>query len=128
MSKKQECIGHLCNAGFTYDDAWRLRRDAMTLHRWAERECNGEVERDDDTGKVYASYDYGTGGRKRFPARDLETPAIARIKEVMSRYPEFVEYIQGDPRGAPLYIVRKADIPEGKELDAYYSRGIAVYK
>lgn len=36
-------------------------------------------------------------------------------------------YIQGDPRGAALYILRPGDVPEGKEADAYYSRGICVY-
>lgn len=36
-------------------------------------------------------------------------------------------YIQGDPRGAALYIIRPGDVPEGEEVGAYYSRGICVY-
>jgi hypothetical protein len=36
-------------------------------------------------------------------------------------------YIQGDPRGAALYILRPGDVPEGESADAYYSRGICVY-
>ena len=33
-------------------------------------------------------------------------------------------YIQGDPRGAALYILRPGDVPEGADVDGYYSRGI----
>lgn len=36
-------------------------------------------------------------------------------------------YIQSDPRGAALYILRPGDVPEGKEADSYYTRGICVY-
>lgn len=36
-------------------------------------------------------------------------------------------YIQGNPRGAALYILRPGDVPEGKDAGAYYSRGICVY-
>jgi hypothetical protein len=38
----------------------------------------------------------------------------------MARYPSLRAYIQGDPRGASLYIMR----PDDRE----YSQGIAVYK
>jgi hypothetical protein len=37
-------------------------------------------------------------------------------------------YVQGDPRGASLYIIRQGDVPEGQDVDSYYNRGIAVYK
>lgn len=46
----------------------------------------------------------------------------------MARYPALSYYVQGDPRGASLYILRPGDVPEGKEVDGYYSRGVAVYK
>lgn len=36
-------------------------------------------------------------------------------------------FIQTDPRGAALYILRPGDVPEGARADAYYSRGICVY-
>jgi hypothetical protein len=35
-------------------------------------------------------------------------------------------YLQTDPRGAALYIIRPDDIPEGKDVSAYYSRGLCV--
>jgi hypothetical protein len=36
-------------------------------------------------------------------------------------------YIQTDPRGAALYIIRPDDVPEGKNFESYYNRGICVY-
>ncbi len=46
----------------------------------------------------------------------------------MSAYPTLGYYVQGDPRGCALYILRPGDVPEGAEVDRYYSRGIAVYR
>mgnify|MGYP001605579533 CR=1 FL=1 len=36
-------------------------------------------------------------------------------------------YIQGDPRGAALYILRPGDVPQGEKPDSCYSRGLVVY-
>lgn len=36
-------------------------------------------------------------------------------------------YIQTDPRGAALYVLRPGDVPAGEDAGAYYSRGICVY-
>jgi len=36
-------------------------------------------------------------------------------------------YIQTDPRGAALYILRPGDVPPGEDPAAYYSKGICVY-
>jgi hypothetical protein len=37
-----------------------------------------------------------------------------------------VPYIQGDCRGASLYILRQEDV-EGQNIDQVYTRGVAVY-
>lgn len=114
--------------GISRDDAEKLRRISMTLHRWRELECGvevGGIERDETTGKV-AWYNSGSGNRSPFP--DRETPALKRLAAIMARYPGLAYYVQGDPRGAALYILRPGDVPEGANVDAYYSRGIAVYK
>lgn len=36
-------------------------------------------------------------------------------------------YIQTDPRGAALYLIRPGDVPEGGDVSAYYSRGVCIY-
>lgn len=133
-------ISSLERAGISFDDAMSLRRIAMTLHRWSELECGDgnnyaswAIERDDDTEKPFmVRHHYAHGNGKdsisRTPIADRERGAIKRLGKIMAKYPGFAFYIQGDPRGAPLYILRPGDIPEGEQADAYYNRGIAVYK
>ncbi len=123
------CIETLCCAGIEYSDAVALRRIAMTLHRWSELECgtdNGAIERDEETGKTY--FRYASHTDRRFPCPDRETGALKRLKAIMARYPTLTAYVQGDPRGAALYILRPGDVPNGAKADSYYNRGIAVYK
>lgn len=131
MSRKQflEMIERLRSLGVSLDDALALRRIEMTLHRWSERECNGEVERDDETNKTYAisaSYINGTGKYQRWPTSDRKTGALKRLEAIIAHYPALVAYHQGDPRGCALWIVCKSDIHTGEKLDAVYTRGIAV--
>ena len=114
--------------GIARDDFDTLLRIERTLHRWAERECNGEVEVDDD-GRAWHSWhdDLHTGPtvhRVRIPNR--ERGALKRLSAIMARYPALGAYHQSDPRGCSLYVFRKADM-EGKDVDAYYSsRAVAV--
>jgi hypothetical protein len=62
-----------------------------------------------------------------YPVRDMEKGALKRLAAIMARYPTLGHYVQGDPRGAALYILRPGDVPQGQQADAYYSRGICVY-
>lgn len=127
MTRKQTAVPQLISLGFTENDARTLRRIAMQLHRWHELECGvegGGVERDETTGLCYW---YSSYSGKRTPYRDMETSALKRLDALMSRYAPLTYYVQGDPRGCAVYVLRPGDVPEGKEPDAYYSRGIAVY-
>jgi len=128
-------LSTLERAGISQDDAFALRRISMTLHRWHELECGNSneycsygIERDEDTGKPYMVTHPNTGKSRRHAVADREKGAIRRLNTIMARYPALTSYIQGDPRGAALYILRPDDIPVGKDVDAYYSRGLAVYK
>ena len=115
-------------AGISHEDAFALRRISMTLHRWHELECNGDIQRDEKTGQCYAQYGGGAGPFLTIKAADRKKGALKRLNAIMARYPSLRSYVQGDPRGAALYILRPGDVPEGKDADGYYSRGIAVYK
>lgn len=136
QTMRHECITRLIEAGIDLDDAHQLRRIAMTLHRWHELECgdgNGYIERDETTGKprycnTRATYLSANDPRAWSSVPDREAGAHKRLAKIMSRYPTLRSYVQGDPRGASLYILRPSDVPEGKDVDAYYNRGIAVYK
>lgn len=125
----------LMSLGFTRDEANKLRRISNTLRRWHELECGidgGCVERDETTGKTFWRSEYSG---KLSPIADRETGARKRLAKIIearnirseTRTSYVTEYIQTDPRGAALYILRPGDVPEGKEPEAYYSRGICVY-
>lgn len=128
-----ECIDRLRAIGIGHDDALALRRIAMTLHRWYELECGtadgGAIERDESTGRAYWTYDAGNNGKRgRRIIPDREHGAQRRLAAIMARYPTLSAYVQGDPRGASLYILKPGDVPDGADVDSYYSRGVAVYK
>lgn len=118
----------LMNAGVSREDCEALRRISMTLHRWHERECGvdgGCIERDGRDGEGKPYWHSSLSGH-RWPIPDRERGALKRLTAIMARYPELRAYVQGDPRGAALYILRPADAPIGQE-DSHYSRGLVVY-
>jgi hypothetical protein len=126
MSKpKYDAVEILGRVGMSRDDAKALRRISMTLTRWFEHECNGNIQRDEATGKPFW-YSENTGKRVCAVA-DREAGAMKRLKAILTRYPALSYYVQGDPRGCSVYIIRPGDVPEGQPVDAWYSRGIAVY-
>lgn len=128
MNKLQNNIADMCarlaKLGITNMDALALRRIEMTLHRWHERECNGEIQRDEQTSKPYAYTMYD--GKRRHLVPDLEKGAARRLLKTMSRYPQLRSYVQCDPRGCALYILRAEDIGPDERIDSVYTRGISV--
>jgi hypothetical protein len=133
----------LLNLGFTLAEAEALRRISMTLHRWAELECGmdgGCIERDDTTNKPFW---HNSHSGRLSPIADREAGALKRLKTIIADrndreagklLTEQVEeiitlsyYVQGDPRGAALYIIRPDDVPAGADVSSYYNRGICVY-
>jgi len=143
---KFELIARLRNLGFTYEEAFALRRIEMTLHRWAELECGDEynrcIERDEATGKPFMTYDAGQNGKRgRYSIADREAGALRRLKIILeacnarhARDPRNSDYLtayhQGDCRGCMLYILTRQQLTgdENRLLDAdqYYTRGLAV--
>lgn len=124
---KHDNLQQIQSLGVTPDDARALRRISMTLRRWHEHECNGAIQRDGERGDGAPYWHNTYSGRKICRAPDRERGAHKRLAAIMTRYPSLIPYVQGDPRGCALYILRPQDVPEGKDVDAYYSRGIAVY-
>jgi hypothetical protein len=114
----------LQSLGLSWDDCETLRRCSMTLHRWAEHECNGAIQRDEVTGKPYVHSTYD--GRKLYPVADREAGAIRRASKLLADH-GLKLYHQGDPRGAALYVIRPCDVKPGEDVDSVYNRGVAVY-
>lgn len=133
--RQQETLQGL---GFTDTEANQLRRISMTLQRWYELECGteaGHIERDEETGKPYMVTDCGKH-RRRYIVADRETGAVKRLQGIIharnirqprAEDPLLSYYLQTDPRGAALYILRPQDVPVGESPACYYSRGICVY-
>lgn len=136
-----ELFSRLQSAGFTFGESAQLRRIEMTLHRWAEAECNGEIQRNEDTLKPFRVYQVRSNtfaGYNRFPIADSEQGALKRAHAIVAERnkrayaqgenpaAQWFVYQQGDPRGCSLYLVRCSDIPSGCSADSYYSRGLAV--
>ena len=124
--------------GFDFDEIDALRRISRTLERWAVAECNGEIERDEQTGKPFRVWDTPTGAkypapgpyykRHRYAISDRETGATNRAKKIMEAHPDLWIYFQGDPRGAMIYVGRYDErTPKGKDLGCCYTNGIAIY-
>ena len=149
MTKREQIrqttqVNTLITLGFTPDEADALRRISLTLSRWAEHECNGTIERDETRGNrpFWSNPEYGR--HYVAPVADRERGALRRLDAIFSarvareshpdgtRSPLWLQsalsyYLQGDPRGASLYILRPGDVPDGADVDSYYSRGIAIY-
>lgn len=139
----------------TIEDREAPRRISMTLQRWFELECGdgnqhgawaivrGRKERDadgktkkfihDDDGKPYMEHHIYNHGRGPDTVRhsaipDREKGARKRLAKIMMKYPRLVVYVQTDPRGCALYILRKDDVPAGSDISSLYTRGVAVFR
>ena len=124
-----ETINRRLGIALDFDDAWTLRRAALTLHRWREGECgdgNGyaswAIERDQTTGIPYRVTYPHTGATRRRRIPDREKGALRRIADVCARN-GLTYYVQTDPRGAPLYVARPGD---GMTDSNYSSIGVCI--
>ncbi len=108
----------------------------------------GGVFTHDDDGKPFMEHQHWTHGKGKDtttyePLADRETGARRRLDKIVAACNDrrratcgnaesedwlpLQTYIQTDPRGAALYIIRPGDVPQGQEVGSYYTRGICVY-
>lgn len=124
-----QAVRDLMQAGFTQAHAMTLRRLSMRLRRWYEMECGnseGAIERREGDG--VPMFRSAMGDNRAREIHDDEASAKKSIDKIMEAYPDKQVYIQSDPRGCALYILRPGDVPEGSKPDECYSRGVAVYQ
>ena len=139
-ARRARLESRLCALGFTDDEAAALRRISSTLTRWHELECgtdSGALERDEKTGLPFwvsysARYVDPSDARRRSRIPDREAGALRRLAGIIAarngRATDPVEtFIQTDPRGAALYILRPGDIPAGYKAENCYTNGICIY-
>ena len=58
VKQRVEVIRRLQDAGISWEHANTLRRINMTLQRWGELECNGDIQRDETTGIPYHPFQH----------------------------------------------------------------------
>jgi len=136
LQERDWMIRALTTSGIDYADIDPLRRISRTLRRWHELECGTgddrvslSVERDEVTNKPFLRRQYATASGwkdNRYPIADRETGALKRLAKFQAKYPTLTFYVQGDPRGCALYSVSNDQVPAGADINAYYSRGIAI--
>lgn len=120
----------IMSCGISHEDAMSLRRVERRLHRWHELECGtdrGAIQRDENDPTKLLWYNNYTNEWATYIGKDDETLALKRLASIMKRYPDLTAYVQGDPRGCALYILRPGDVPQGASADSYYTRGVAVF-
>ena len=113
----QNAIERRAHTLISLDDARTLRRAELTLTRWAERHCNGEIEYDEDAGIWCAVSPVDRLVRYKVP--NLEAGALKRIQDVCERN-GLHWFHQTDPRGCALY-VHNEPLPCND-----YTRGVAI--
>ena len=99
-SRTHRLYSSLLNLGFTYAESSSLIRASNTLSRWAEAECNGDIQRD-EAGKPWRYY--GPEHQHKCRASDREAGALRRIEFICKRAGAHF-YHQQDPRGCALYV------------------------
>lgn len=134
LKRKFELLNRITALGFTFEESQQLRRISMTLSKWAEAECNGDIERDEKTGKAFRVFrthpsvcynhsEYsGIVKEHRHAVADREAGALKRLKAIiLARNTRecmpgdtlnlVTPYHQSDPRGCALYLVKASDLP-----------------
>lgn len=114
--KTHKLYARLAELGFSFDESSSLIRAERTLSRWAEAECNGDIQRD-DAGKPWRYY--GTEHQHRCQTADRESGALRRVTAICARAGVHY-YHQQDPRGCALYVSREP------MTDQTYHRALAV--
>lgn len=108
-------------APFTAAEWAALKQCQRTLHLWAEKECNGIIQYDDNGNnpRRYWNDRYGSptiAGRVVF---DKSEAAMEKARTIAGRHGLSV-YNQTDPRGCALYVYSAADL-RGRDIHECYS-------
>ena len=97
--------------------AWRqLRSICRELNAWDVMRCNGEIQYDDDSGKVYryASSRYGDFTERPVVVPDRAAQLLERASTQAARFGLKV-YHQEDPRGCSLYVYTQQALNDALE-------------
>jgi hypothetical protein len=105
---------------FTAAEWSALRECQRILHRWAELECNGAIQYDDDgSARRYWPDRYGSPTLPGSVVPDKSEAAMERARKIAAKHGLSV-YNQTDPRGCALYVYSASDL-KNRRIDECYS-------
>ena len=113
--------------GIRREDYQALCLAEHQMQRWYERECNGEIERDEPTDRwpLGRPSRWVETDRERWCAgyvRDTEAALMRNVRSLLAPYrPVILHHWQTDPRGCALYIYRSEDVPPPMLISESYS-------
>ena len=117
-----ERFNHAINRyGISQQDYKALALEEHRLQRWSEQECNGEIERDDVTGKVYRH-----NGDLRWRTPDKEAGSVKRCEEIAASY-GLKFFHQTDPRGCQVHVYRESDLNGSDIRSVYPTQAHAIF-
>ena len=103
--------------GISRQDYKALALEEHRLQRWSEQECNGEIQRDDETGKPFRHWP-NQPTMSPVPTPDKEAGSIRRCKEIAESY-GLKFFHQTDPRGCQVHVYRESDL-QGSDIRSVY--------
>ena len=112
--------------GISQQDYKALALEEHRLQRWAEQECNGEIQRDDETGKPIRVFTWDGYERTRYVIADKEAGCLRRCEEIAASY-GLKFYHQGDPRGCQVHVYRESDLQGSNIRQVYPTQAHAIF-
>jgi len=111
-------------------EAFGIPDDTFETAEWIDcAACRRDfVHNDDGTPFIKFHPHQGPPQPRYTPIPDREKGARKHLAKIMAKYPNLRTYIQSDPRGCALYVLRPGDVPSGEDVSGYYSRGVAVHR
>lgn len=115
--------------GISHQDWITLCDAEHTLNRWAERECNGEIERDEPCERwplgrprQMLNDQWGSPTVPGHYVPDRAAAAMRRAKSVLAGKPDLAIYWQTDPRGAQIYLYSRSEcLARGGDISGLYA-------
>ena len=111
--------------GISRQDYKALALEEHRLQRWSEQECNGEIQRDDETGKPFRHWP-NQPTMSPVPTPDKEAGSIRRCKEIAESC-GLKFFHQTDPRGCQVHVYRESDLNGSDIRSVYPTQAHAIF-
>ena len=109
------------SSDFTPGDWAKLCRLSRSLRTWNEKECNGQIQCDDNgEHRLYFADKYGSFTIPGPTLGDQGEAILAKAQQIASKYGAII-YHQEDPRGCALFIYKVQELRDGQRIDNCYS-------